>query len=50
MPLVGERMDFVPEVAPRLRVDAGGRLVEQQQLGLVQRRRGQREALLPAAR
>ena len=32
---LGERVDFVPEVAARLRVDARGRLVEQQQLGLV---------------
>ena len=44
-----EPMDLIPEVAPRARVDSGGRLVEQQQLGLVQHARGQREALLPAA-
>ena len=48
--VVGEPMDLVPEVAARLRVDAGGRLVEQQQLGLVHHRGGQREPLLPAAR
>jgi hypothetical protein len=40
---------LLPELAPRLRVDARGRLVEQQQLGLVQHARGEREALLPAA-
>ncbi len=48
--LVGEVVDLVPEVAPRLGVDAGGGFVEQQQPGLVQGGRGQREALLPAAR
>ena len=48
--LVGEPVDLVPEVAARLRIDAGGRLVEQQQPGLVHHRGGQREALLPAAR
>ena len=46
----GEPVDLVPELAPGLRVDAGGGLVEQQQLGLVQDGRGQRQALLPAAR
>ena len=34
-PAAGQPMDLVPEFAPRLRVDAGRRLVEQQQLGLV---------------
>jgi hypothetical protein len=29
---VGERVNLVPEVAPRLRVDAGGRLVEEKKL------------------
>ena len=38
-PARGERVDLVPEGAPRLRIDAGGGLVEQQQLRLVQRRR-----------
>ena len=42
-------VDEVPELAPRLGVDAGGRLVEQQQLRLVQHAGGEREALLPAA-
>ena len=38
-PVGGEPVDLVPELAPRLGVDAGGGLVEQQQLGLVQDRR-----------
>ena len=42
-------MDEVPELASRLDVDAGGRLVEQQQLRFVQHAGGEREALLPAA-
>ena len=42
-------VDEVPELAPRLDVDAGGRLVEQQQLRLVQHAGGERQALLPAA-
>jgi hypothetical protein len=46
----GERVDLVPEGAARLRIDAGGRLVEEEQLRLVERRDGKREALLPAAR
>ena len=45
----GEPVDLVPELAPGLGVDSGGGLVEQQQLGLVQDRGGQRQALLPAA-
>src|SRR3954454_12943526 len=45
-----ERMDLLPEIAPRLRVDAGGRLVEEQQPRPVQHAGGEREALLPAAR
>ena len=43
-------VDEVPEFAPRLGVDAGGRLVEQQQFWLVQDAGGEREPLLPAAR
>jgi hypothetical protein len=46
----GERVDLVPELAARLGVDARGRLVEQQQLGIGQRAGAEREALLPAAR
>jgi hypothetical protein len=44
----GERVDLLPEFAPRLRVDARGRLVEQQQLRVVQHAGREREALLPA--
>jgi len=40
----------VPELAPRLGVDARGRLVEQQELRLMQHAGGEREALLPSAR
>jgi hypothetical protein len=40
-------VDVIPELAPRFRVDAGGRLVEQQQAWCVQQAGGQREALLP---
>ena len=45
-----QRMDLFPEIAPRLRIDAGGRFVEKKQLRLVQRAGGKREALFPAAR
>ena len=45
----GEVVDHVPELAARLGVDAGGRLVEQEELRLVQDAGGEREALLPAA-
>jgi hypothetical protein len=39
-----------PEVPPRLGIDGGGRLVQEQKLGLVNDRRRQRQALaLPAA-
>ena len=43
-------VDEVPELASRLDVDAGGRLVEQQQARLVEHAGGEREALFPAAR
>src|SRR5512145_2041163 len=43
-------MKLVPELAPRLRVDAGGRLVEQQQLRLMQQACTQGQALFPTAR
>src|SRR5438128_9903817 len=43
-------MNLVPELAPRLRIDARGRLVEQQELRIGQRAGAEREALLPAAR
>ena len=42
-------MDLVPEIAPRLGIDAGGRLVQQQQLRIGQRAGAERQALLPAA-
>src|SRR5260370_17009112 len=38
----------VPELAPYLGVDARGRLVEQQQLRVMQHASGERETLLPA--
>ena len=44
-----ERMDLVPEIAPRLGIDAGGRLVQQQQLRIGQRAGAERQPLLPAA-
>ena len=43
-------VQLVPEQPARLRVDAGRRLVQQQQLRVVQQAGGQRQALLPAAR
>ena len=49
-PFRRERMDLVPELAPRLGIDAGGRLVEQQKLRVGQRAGAEREPLLPAAR
>ena len=48
--LGGEAVDLVPELAPAHRIDAGGRLVEEQQRRLVDRRAGERDPLLPAAR
>ena len=49
-PLGRERMDLVPELAPRLGIDAGGRLVEQKKLRIRQRAGAERQPLLPAAR
>ena len=49
MPSRGDAMDLIPELAPAHRIDARGRLVEEQQRRLVDRRAGQRDALLPAA-
>jgi hypothetical protein len=46
--LRGEPVQLVPEFAPRLGVDARGRLVEQQQLGLVQQAGRERKPLLPS--
>ena len=48
--LGGDRADHVPEVAARLRVEAGRGLVEEHDLGVVHEREGDREALLLAAR
>ena len=48
-PLSGKLMDLLPEIAAGLGVDAGGRLVEQQQLRLVNHARSQRQALFPPA-
>ena len=47
--LAGELVDLLPEIAARLRIDAGGRLVEQQQLRLVNHAGRQGQALFPAA-
>ena len=48
--LLGERGDAAPEGAARQRIGAAGRLIEKQDLRLVQQRRGHGEALLVAAR
>ena len=45
-----ELEEQVPQLAPRDRIDARGRLVEEDHPGLVHERGAQREALLPAAR
>src|SRR5947209_18043342 len=42
-------MDLVPEISPRLGIDAGGWLVQQQQLRIGQRAGPERKPLLPAA-
>src|SRR5438552_12746162 len=49
-PVRRERVYLIPEFAPRLGVDAGGRLVEQEKLRIRQRAGAEREPLLPAAR
>src|SRR5262245_5011219 len=49
-PLAGQRMDLVPEFPSRLGVDAGCRLVEQQELRRMHDAGGERQPLLPAAR
>jgi hypothetical protein len=46
-PLGGERMDLVPELAPRLGINSRGRLVEQQQLRIGQGASAERKSLLP---
>ena len=45
----GQSVQLVPEVTPRLGIDARRRLVQQQELRLVQQARRERETLLPAA-
>ena len=46
--LLDQAVDVRPELAPRDRIDAGGRLVEEQHGGLVHHGAGQRQALLEA--
>src|SRR5947208_8145659 len=46
----GQRMQLVPEIAPRLGIHARRRLVEKQELRIVQQTRSEREPLLPASR
>ena len=48
-PLGLEAGDDVPELAARLRIEAGGRLVEEEQLGIADQRAGDGEPLLLAA-
>ncbi len=50
MPSRRHGVDLVPEIAPRLGIDAGGGFIEQQELRLMQQAGGERQALLPAAR
>ena len=50
MPSRGELEQQVPQLAARDRVDAGGRLVEEDHARLVHQRGAEREPLLPAAR
>ena len=45
----GKPVEFFPEIPPRPRVDARRRLVQQQQLRIVQHAGGQGQPLLPAA-
>src|SRR5205809_3530415 len=50
-PAVGaEAADDLPQLAARLRIEAGRRLIEEQQLGFAHERTGDREALLLPAR
>ena len=50
VPGVVDAADLVPDRQPRRRVEAGGRLVEEQDLGRVDQRAGQVEPALHAAR
>ena len=45
-----QRVQLVPEIAPRLGIHTRRRLVEQQQLRIVQQARSKSESLLPSAR
>jgi len=44
-----DRLHQIPEIAPRLRIEAGGRLVEEQQVGIVDQGDRQQHALALAA-
>src|SRR5262249_3193127 len=46
----GELMNLAPEIAPRFRIDASGRFVEQEELRIRQRAGAEREPLFPTAR
>ena len=48
-PARAKARDQIPELPPRLRIQARGRLVEEQQLGLADQRAGQRQPLALAA-
>ena len=45
-----ELLDEVPQLPPRLRVEPGGRLVEEQQIGIADERARERQALFLSAR
>ncbi len=47
--LAGEGVNLLPEIATRLGVDAGGGLIEEQELRAMNQARGEREPLFPAA-
>ncbi len=49
-PRFGQMVDALPELAPRQRIDAGGRLIEKQNGRLMHQRTSQREPLLVAQR
>lgn len=44
----GQGVDMIPELAPRLGIDTGRRLVKQQQIGLVEQAGGKGQPLLPS--
>src|SRR6185312_8060211 len=44
-----DRLDQLPEIAPRLGIEAGSRLVEEEHLGVVHQRNREQETLLLAA-